>query len=139
TALRSRVARGVRARRARSVADVLRADVAVVGAPGPVRLEHVGRARRARPVARLWDVALAGRSAAERARVPGRMRAGRRADRAVADVGRAGVRVGGAGRARGLHVVGGAGAAAAGTRLREIALVRRRAARRAGGDEAARP
>src|SRR5206468_853312 len=73
---RAGVPRRVRAGRAAAVADVARADVAVVGARCPVRLEGVGRAGGARAGAALGDVALARRRPAHRARVPRRVLAG---------------------------------------------------------------
>src|SRR5439155_490866 len=135
---RAGVPRGMRAGRARAVADVSRADVAIVGARGPVRLEGVGRAGGAGAGAGLGDVALARRRPARRARVPRRVRAGGGADGAVAHVGGAGVAVVRAGRARRLDGVGRTRRAGAGTAVGHVALVRRRAADRRARLEAAR-
>src|SRR5438552_10692410 len=116
----------MRTRRARAVADVARAGVAVVGARGPVRLEGAGRAAGAGVGARLGPVARPRGGAAHRAGVPGRVRAGVRA--AVALIQGARVGVGRAGRAGGLLDVGRAGGARAGAVLGDVALPRRGAA-----------
>src|SRR5439155_1402145 len=148
---------GVRARRARAVAHVAGADVAVVRAGRAARLEGVRRAGGAGAGAALRHVALARRRAAHRAGGLDRVgRAGRtrpgtafrrivavdrgatdRARRqegvgaAVALVQRAGVGVGRAGGPGRLLGVGRAGGAGAGAGLGRVALARRRAAHRA--------
>src|SRR5207249_10170667 len=99
---------------------VARADVAVVGARGPVRLEGVGRAGRAPAGAALGDVALARRRAAHRARVPRRVLAG--GVRAVAGIRGADVAVVGARGPVRLEGVGRAGGAGAGAGLDHVAL-----------------
>src|SRR5439155_271307 len=68
---RARVPRRVLAGGVRAVAGIRGADVAVVGARGPVRLEGVGRAGGAGAGAGLGHVALPRRRAAHGARVPG--------------------------------------------------------------------
>src|SRR5439155_1443235 len=116
----------VLAESAAAVAGIRGADVAVVRAGRPVRLEGVGRAGGAGAGAGLGEVALARRRTAHDARVARRVRA-RRA-RAVAHVGGAHVAVVRAGRPVRLDGVGRAGGAGAGARLGEVALVGRRAA-----------
>src|SRR5207244_5782234 len=103
----ARVAGWMRAGRVAAGADVPRADVPVVRARGPVRLEGIGGAGRARARARLRDVALIGRAPADRAGVPRGVRAGGAA--AATDVPRTDVPVVGAGRTVRLEAVGGAG------------------------------
>src|SRR6185503_18169595 len=92
----------------------------------PGRGLQIGRTVRVRAVAVLGHVAHAGLSAAERARVAGRMRAG--VQDAVADVERADVRVARARRVQGLLVVGRAVHARAVAVLGRVALAGRRAA-----------
>src|SRR5205823_3612806 len=129
----------VRARRARGHLPVGRAcrprpgaglrRVALAGrgaADGEARQEGVRRAGGARAVAGLVHVARAGRRAAYRAGVPGRVLAG--AVRPVAGVGRARAAVVGARGARGRLVVRGTAGSAARAVLRRVALARRGAA-----------
>src|SRR5207245_2914834 len=115
--------------RARAAAAVARADVGVVGARRPGRLEGGGRAGGARAGAALGQVALPRGGAAHRAGVPGRVRAGVGA--AVALIQGAGVGVGRAGGPGGLLGVGRAGGARAGAGVRDVALTGRGAAPRA--------
>src|SRR5204863_5199584 len=130
---RPRVPRRVLAGRARSVALVQRADVAIVRAGRSARLQHLGRAGGARARAGLGNVALARRRAADAPGVPGGMRA--RGARPAADVPRAHAAIVRAGRPARLEDIGDARRARARAVLRNIALVGRRAAHRAGGLE----
>src|SRR5947207_1876250 len=113
-----------------TVAPVRGADVAVVRAGRPRRLDGVSRAAGAAPRAGLCEVALVDRCATHRARVARRVRAERVAGAAVARVGGADVAIVRAGCPRRLD-----GGRAGGARPRagvvEVALVERRVARRA--------
>src|SRR6185503_20708638 len=100
----------------------------------PGRGLQIGRTVRVRAVAVLGHVAHAGLSAAERARVAGRMRAG--VQDAVADVERADVRVARARRVQGLLVVGRAVHARAVAVLGRITLAGRRATDHEGARDA---
>src|SRR5207247_9222528 len=114
-----------------TVAHVSGADVAVVRARRPGRLDGVGRAGGAGPRASVGEVALVDRRAALRAGVPRRVWAGRGIEGAVAHVGGAGVAVVRAGRPRRLDGVSRAGGARSRAGLREVALVDRCATHRA--------
>src|SRR5439155_1010766 len=126
----ARVARVVDAEGATdgAVAEIGRADVAVVRARRARRLHGVVRTGRARAGAELGVVALVGGRPARGARVARIVDAERAADGAVAEVRRADVAVVGARRPRRLDGVAWTGGAVAWTRLLEVALVGRRAA-----------
>src|SRR5439155_1367553 len=114
-----RIARVVDAERTadRAVAQVRRADVAVVAARRARRLHGVVRPGRARAGTELGVVAFVGRCSARRAGVARGMHACRGAGGAVAEIRRAGVAVIGARRARRLHGVARTGGAVAWTGL----------------------
>src|SRR5439155_1273513 len=118
----------------RTVGAIARAALGEIAGPrgrtadGARGLEEIGRAAGATARARLGDVAGAGRRAADGAGVARVVHARGRADRAVAHVRGADVAVVRARRPGRLDQVGRAARTRAGAGLRQIALVRRRAA-----------